>query len=194
MYEHDSMNDLAPEITRPEPKNMIKQYLYEKLINKPLGELNWWYSFIDNFYNADLNASMYEGKFPYERVPFKNLNVPSPVLKRHLHSDGGASSALTPAIFDEDNCKYAWGDKFQTTEHKNYQISTLECLWEQFDDSHRNKLSSAVCQLSQEKLYRVYFTLKNIVRTSYKSKSSSEVEAITMEVIEEMVKLYLMFR
>jgi hypothetical protein len=97
----------------------IKNYILDKLMDKPLGQLNCCYTLIENFYAVDNNSSIYDyGKSdPQNRIFFDHK----------MHSNSHKSSNIIPSPKDglKETTKHE-EDKFNTIEHKNYEISTLE--------------------------------------------------------------------
>jgi len=161
-----------------------------------LGQLNWWYTLIENFYNDENRTPTYEyKKVAMEKITKNGSTNFNEYLEHNLHGFGGPSSNVIPSPFEnnEEDQKDSGENRFNTIEHQNYQISTLECVCEHLKNENDmfSKMTSmyhnTVEYKKKEKFNRIYFSLKNIVRTSCYNMKSEEIENMTIDVIEQIV-------
>ena len=187
-FEEERIIEYPPEITKPEPNDYFKQRLYEKLMNKPLGQLNCCYTFVENFYAPDLNIT----NLSYLNVSNEMLQSSGFLDNRSFHMRANDSKKLLLPSFKKPNGKLTEKEKFSITQHENYRISILECVCEQMtQNNHYGKFNQdedkTIEQQNKEKFYRLYYSLKNIVKNNCFSKPNKEIEKITKEVLEQCV-------
>ena len=159
-----------------------------------LGQLNWCYTLVENFYSTDA--------IPSNMRSSNETGDLHRVYESHLHSINSGKSAqkcwdrmISDSQWNEFKIDDNFDDhtaKYNTIYHANYEINTLKWLWEekikQSQGSKKSQRSHAHNDnRSVERFNHIFFNLKNIVRTSVAHIDSEDVEKIAREIVEKIV-------
>ncbi|CAI2383256.1 unnamed protein product [Moneuplotes crassus] len=166
-----------------EPKDMYKQYLYEKLVDKPLDGVNCCYNYLEKFYREDMDISSFENTKLMELKHSSlvahssgslHLNDSSKMISIPLHKTRDCSNLEKIRKVIKDN---------------DFQISVLECICQKIGkpEAHFQEMYENRKKSNKQRFSNLFLSLSNIVKLGYHSKTQIEIDKITREILKSIM-------